>query len=61
MRRSDVGESTHRYAMRRMRKYQKRLMNWRSKMGAKIWYFIHHTIQTPSGVNQRLDVSLEAQ
>lgn len=46
--------------MRRMRKYQKRLRNWRSSIGTKIWYFIHQVSHTPSTGDHRFEVSLDA-
>ena len=49
---------TYRRAMRHMSTYQNKLMNCNRRIGTKIWYFIHHTSQTPSAGNHRFEVSL---
>ena len=52
-------EPTHRYATRKIRKYQNSWMNCNNKIGRKIWYFIHQTIQTPSEGAHRFAASLK--
>lgn len=56
-----VGRMTYRKATRQIRKYQKRLRACSSTSGMNIWYLIHHTIQTPSSGDHRLDVSLNSE